>query len=228
MALGMITTNEEEYLKKHLPIISKSFDGLFAVDGYSTDKTVEVLKQFGFKVSSRIWDNNYSNARNAVIDMAEKEKYNSLFMLDADECMFPEDIKSIKKLIEEQAEAIRLPRYEFGPTSEFYNPSLYPDYQGRVFRLGLGYHYRNVVHEALHKGSNKLSINENNGFSTSDTTPIYHYGRCKNANEIALRSLNYDRLSKNLPLLKEIPEGVIVNKDTMYGFVKSFQGKQPV
>jgi len=223
--LGIITGNDEEILKKHLPIISKCFTTKIAVDSSTLDRTNIVLKENGFIVYRREWDYNYSEARNLVIQKAEELGMEAMLMLDSDECMFPKDIEKIRKLLE-QYEAIKLPRYEFGPTKEWYNPTLYPDYQGRAFQLNKGYHYRNKIHEILYRKQEEKSIFEQDGFYPSDETHIYHYGRCKDLNKIWLKYENYRRIQENKKILLEIPKGVVIEE--LKDVINWNNGQQPI
>lgn len=170
---------------------------------------------------------NYADARNAVIKQAEIEGYTHLLFLDADECMFPEDIEKIKLKLEEH-DALMLPRYELGPNPDFYNPTLYPDYQGRAFKLGVGYEYRGPIHEILYKKNEEKCVWENAGFVASDDTHIYHYGRCKAPESIWLRYHNYGRIQQGLEKLDKIPEGTDIDVSPNFKDVVKFEKDKPI
>lgn len=227
IGLGMIVGNDERALVRHLPVISSYFDSRIAVDSYSKDGSINALIKNGFNIFQRKWNNNYAEARNEVIKRAELMGLEGLIMLDADECMFPDDIRKVKKLLEKH-EAIKLPRYEFGPNSEYYNPKLYPDYQGRAFQLNKGYHYRNPLHEILYQGEDRIAVSQKDGFFASTETHIYHYGRCKSPKEIWLKYHNYNLILKGETPITTIPSNINFNVEENFTDVIKFTGEQPI
>ena len=209
LCLGQIIgkIKDEPFWEKSLKVMESCFDGCV------------------IRIQSNVVS--YAEARNKVIAQAENEGYTHLLFLDADECMFPEDIEKIRQRLEEH-EAIMLARYELGPTPEFYNPTLYPDYQGRAFKLGVGYEYRGPIHEILYKKNEAKCVWENAGFVASDDTPIYHYGRCKEPSAIWLRYRNYDRIKQGLEKIYEIPEGEVIDMSPNFKDVVRFEKDQPI
>ena len=206
LALGQILGNvsDEPFWSKNLEKLAPSFDGIV------------------IKVAENC--NSYAEARNEVIKMADS--FSHILFLDADELMFPEDIQKIRIKLE-TTEALMLPRYELGPTPEYYNPTLYPDYQGRAFKIGVGYEYRNPIHEILYKKNEEKCVWENVGFVASDDTPIYHYGRCKDPKKIWLRYHNYERIKQGLDRLTDIPEGVDIDISPNFKDVIKFDKPLP-
>jgi len=227
IGLGMIVGNDERALVRHLPIISSYFDSCIAIDSYSKDGSINALIKNGFNIFQRKWNNNYAEARNEVIKKAEEMGMEGLLMLDADECMFPDDIRKVKKLLEEH-EAIKLPRYEFGPNNEYYNPKIYPDYQGRAFQLNKEYHYRNPLHEILYKGEDIKAVSERDGFFASSETHIFHYGRCKSPKEIWLKYHNYGLILRGEKTITKIPPNINFDVAENFTDVIKFPHKQPV
>jgi len=227
VALGVITHNEEKFLKRHLPILVDSFDGLVVVDHNSTDGTDAVLSQYGAQVHKREWNNNFSDARNETIKKAEDTGFDWLVMLDADECMFPDDIAFLKEYLSSK-EFLILPRIEFVDDNLHYMPSMYPDRQGRVFKLNIGYHFRNPLHEVLFKGKDSVSAFEKGYGIMLPQCPIYHYGRCRPVEEVWLKHHNYDRLIAGKPRLEEFPKGQEVNKTEIWPERVPFFGRQPL
>ena len=209
LCLGQIigSVKEEIFWEKSLIVMDGCFDGGV------------------IRMVSNVVD--YAEARNAVIRQAENEGYTHLLFLDADECMFPEDIQKIKAKLEEH-DALMLPRYELGPTPDFYNPTLYPDYQGRAFKLGVGYEYRGPVHEILYKKNEKKCVWENAGFTESNDTHIFHYGRCKAPESIWLRYHNYGRINEGLDKLDKIPEGTEIDVSPNFKDAVKFEKDKPI
>lgn len=229
-ALGMIFKNEQQMLTRHLWKVSKPFYGSIFLDDNSTDKSVEIIKMGGCQSMFKIIDNQQKNLtfaekRNLIIREAEILGCDSIVMLDADEAMFRKDIKAIIKMLK-TTEAIALPRYEFGWDSNHYDPSLYPDYQGRAFQLNKGYHYQGNLHEVLFKGDSQKSVFEEDGFCKATKETIFHYGRCKTKQEIWERYHRYQQILDGVEVTDEkAPEDVSV--DNLWQNVVEFKGRQP-
>lgn len=205
LTLGMIVKNEEAMLRLTLPIIAKSFDEIIAVDAYSTDKTYEVLERHGALIYHREWDNNYSAARNAVI---ERGTGDFMVMLDADEAMWPADIAALRKLAEDR-NFFSLRRVEFVNDMFHYDPKVAPDYQCRFFRLNHKFHFKGQLHEALFCEGYEQPVCRWPG-ALQSKIPIYHYGQAKPRAQTWLRHENYRRILSGEPLLTEIPSGIIL------------------
>ncbi len=221
VTLGMIVRNDERFLSMTLPLIRDCFDEFVAVDAESSDRTREILKAYGAKVIVRPWNNNYSDARNEVIRNATGDW---MFMLDSDEAMFPEDIEKVRKLME-QAICIRLPRIEFVTDGAHVDETVYPDWQGRVFALGNGFHFRNRVHEILYKDSDGKSAWEMGYFTDAPDCPIYHYGQCRSREEVWLKHHNYRLIQNGLPPLDAVPPNVEIKPCED---LKPFTGDHPL
>jgi len=174
IVLGMITKNEEFMLKRHLPIIAPCFEHFIVIDAESTDKTVEISQGYGAEVFNRPWNNNFGEARTYCVKKAEEKGYDWLFMLDADECMFKEGIEEAKLFMNNKKnEFLVFPRIEFFGDTKHFKYKLFPDTQGRAIRLGLGYYWKNVIHEIVYKVGNPRPISE---YTLVPNAIIFHYG----------------------------------------------------
>ena len=224
LTLGMIVKNEARFLQKILPLFASLFDEIVAVDAESTDETRKILSGFGARVIIRPWTNDYAAARNAVIANAKSEW---MFMLDADEALFPQHIDKIKTHLRmSRSDAvIYLPRIEFVDDFNHYDDRVYPDNQGRIFRLGKGFEYRNPIHESLYREGSTKSEWELNRHVVLDRFPIYHYGQCKPPAETWLRHHNYGLVQRGLPPLAAPPEGFV---PPQRAYRKEFTGDHPL
>ena len=201
IALGIITRNEREILHKTL-LHSLAFQYKFAVDFFSNDLTVELLgKSFGFLVHSQKWEGSFAHARNILIQCAEEAGMDAIVMLDADETMDLKGIAHIHAMLENH-DVVSLPRYEFVKDFNHYDPTLYPDYQTRAFHLHKGFYFTGKLHERLIAPPAITAL-----------SPIYHYGKLKNISVVALKYINYDRVTKGLEPLEQLPVGF--NLDTV-------------
>lgn len=87
LTLAMIVRDEAEMLPAFLERVDGLWDELAVVDTGSTDNTVAILERAGATVQNLEWNNDFSEARNASLAMANGEW---ILILDADEMMSPE------------------------------------------------------------------------------------------------------------------------------------------
>lgn len=200
--LAMIVKNEEPMLRKTLPIMTPLFNEVVVVDTGSTDWTIGLLKSFNAIVHEIPWNNNYSQARNAAIELALGSQSEAIFMFDADEAITASGLLVALDALETNP-AISLPRIEFVFDLEHYNPDLWPDYQCRFFRADASPRFVGAVHEFLTVGS----VHAHEIARKVDVCPIYHYGQTKPLAETVLRHHNYGRIAKGLPPVRELPLG---------------------
>jgi glycosyltransferase involved in cell wall biosynthesis len=80
----VITKNEERHLARCLSSVSDIIDEIVIVDSGSTDNTIDVAKDFGAKIISINWIDDYSYARNIAIESATQPW---IIFLDADETL---------------------------------------------------------------------------------------------------------------------------------------------
>lgn len=89
---AIIGKNEEQSLPRCLASL-KDFDGIYYTDTGSTDRSVELAKKAGAKVSFRKWDHDFSKARNFNLDQIPKDEW--VFIIDCDEFL---EVGAIKKI----------------------------------------------------------------------------------------------------------------------------------
>jgi len=161
----LIVKNEAEMLAKTLPTISKCLDEIVIVDTGSTDQTIEVAKQFGAKVSSFKWINDYSAARNESLRQATGDW---VFWVDADEFLQEADLQKLREIIEASKQtAYILPIYE-SKLGTCEQKSGYD--RVKVFKNHLGYHFIRVINEQVVDQAGKIVSGE------KVSIPIYHWG----------------------------------------------------
>ena len=140
----MIVKNEEELLGDCLQSIRDWVDEIIVVDTGSTDKTVEIAQSFGAKIYHHAWEGDFSKARNQSLSYAT---HDWIFIIDADERIFAEDVAQLKRLLDDsRAEVISLNVYNVyrdNASAVTFLPS------PRLFRRSLGLHYDGIVHNTL-------------------------------------------------------------------------------
>lgn len=82
LSLAMMVKNEEDFLEDALKSAKGWVDEMVVVDTGSTDRTVQIAKDLGAKVSFFEWPNDFSKARNETIKRSSGEW---IAILDADE-----------------------------------------------------------------------------------------------------------------------------------------------
>lgn len=196
LIFGMIVRNEGEMLRLTLPILKDVSIFKFALDTGSTDGTVTLLKEHGFLVGSSSWKSDFSAARNELIEVAKYWGAEGwIVMLDADECIRPEDfVKISMSASEAKCDLMSIPRYNLLNKGTLYDSGSYPDAQTRVVRLASNKRYRLPVHEVIDGPRHVLK-----------DVNIYHYGWEKPPAENWLRSHRYAQISRNEPEIESPP-----------------------
>jgi tetratricopeptide (TPR) repeat protein len=140
----MIVKNEEELLGDCLASIRDWVDEIIVVDTGSTDRTVEIAESYGSKVFHHPWEGDFSKARNQSLSYATGEW---IFIIDADERMYSEDIPELQRLLRNsRVEVISINVYNVYGENESgvtFLPST------RLFRRSLGLRYDGIVHNVL-------------------------------------------------------------------------------
>jgi tetratricopeptide (TPR) repeat protein len=97
LSVVMIVRNEERFLRDCLESVRDAADEIVVVDTGSTDGTVAIAREFGAKVVSHAWDDDFSAARNVSLANATGEW--ALWM-DADEQLAKGEAGLLRHLIE--------------------------------------------------------------------------------------------------------------------------------
>lgn len=142
----VITYNEESNINDCLESL-KWADEIIAVDSNSTDKTVEIAKQFTDNIINS--DNNsYSHKRNLAFESAVSEW---ILWIDADERVtgsLKEEIQNI--IIRPEFEAYKINRKSFFINKFIKHCGWYPDYGLRLFKKSTGIKFNELrVHEKI-------------------------------------------------------------------------------
>jgi glycosyltransferase involved in cell wall biosynthesis len=135
ISVCIITFNEESRIRDCLESV-KWVDEIIVVDSLSTDKTVDICKEYTDRVYQRPWPGNIDQ-KNYIISLAKNEW---VLSLDADERLSIELIEEIKKALSIPSDVIGF----FFSRRSFYlgrwicHGDWYPDYQLRLFKKGHG------------------------------------------------------------------------------------------
>jgi len=140
------TFNEEDYIQDCINSISFA-NQIIIIDSFSTDTTLEIIKNYNCEIIQRKFDN-FSNQKNEAIKLAKSDW---ILFLDADERVTEKlkyEILETINLSKNDAYKIRFPHF-------YMNRFLYHT-ENKVVRLvkNKNIHFEGEVHEKLiHKGS---------------------------------------------------------------------------
>jgi len=115
----MIVKNEESSLPQALNSAKDVVDEMVILDTGSTDKTVEIAKEYGARVYQFEWCNDFSAARNEALKYVQGKW---VLVLDADEVLTDSIVPELKQVIQnDQYLLINLIRQEIGAAQSPYS-----------------------------------------------------------------------------------------------------------
>lgn len=196
----VITLNEEDNINDCLKSL-KWADEIIVVDSSSTDRTVEIAKQYTNNIINT--DNNsYSHKRNLAIDAAGSEW---ILWIDADERVTDSLKEEIKKVINSaEFDAYKINRKSFFINKFIKHCGWFPDYGLRLFKKSNNIRFDDArVHEkVVYNGkSGRLKspllhytdmtfehyIDKMNLYTTSSAMDLYDSGRKASLTDIIFR-----------------------------------------
>ncbi|MDP3298376.1 MAG: glycosyltransferase family 2 protein [Thermodesulfovibrionia bacterium] len=212
LSVAIITHNEEENIREALESV-KWADEIVVVDSFSTDRTVEICREYTDKVYSFEWAG-FSEQKNKAVSMTTNPW---ILVLDADERVtkeLKEEILNVVKnaypspipLPDTSGEEARgrvdgyyLPRKNYFARRWIKHGGWWPDYTLRLFRREKGSFEAREVHESI-------KIIGSTGYLEN---PIEHY-TYKNVDDYLKRMQTYSTLAAK-ELLKKGCKGSILD-----------------
>ncbi len=168
LSLCMIVRDEEQMLPRCLAAAAPAVNEIVVVDTGSTDRTIEIAREFGARVIEHEWTGSFSEARNISFEAATGDW---IVYLDADEVLEPDDVEKLRALTGKTwHEAFYLVETswlgEDGDGASMVNNAL------RVFRNRPSYRFKDRLHEQiLHTLPTYVP-----GRVTHSSVRIAHYG----------------------------------------------------
>ncbi|MBI2878377.1 MAG: glycosyltransferase family 2 protein, partial [Candidatus Rokubacteria bacterium] len=146
LSVAVIALNEEERLRACLESVAWA-DEIVVVDAGSSDKTAEIAREFTDRVLFHPWEG-YAAQKNYAL---AQSRHPWLLSLDADELVSPALHAEIEEVLERDgpADGYQIPRQNIFLGRAVRHGTLYPDYQLRLFRRGLGAFVPTSVHESV-------------------------------------------------------------------------------
>ena len=143
ISLCMMVKDEEKSLPRCLDSVKDYVDEIVIVDTGSTDRTVEIAESYGAKVYHHPWEKNFSKHRNQSISYATGDW---ILIMDADEELDAETVHLLRKIVHEETTSV----ISFNVKSYMGDGAYYTEGNStRLFKNGLGYHYKGYVHNQL-------------------------------------------------------------------------------
>lgn len=201
LSICMIVKNEEKNIARCLESIKEIADEIIIVDTGSSDKTIDICKNYNVKLINYEWNNDFSEARNVSLQHATKDY---ILFLDADEEIPREELNKITKLLSktnlEQGYFLRLVNIINGINMGEYTVF-------RLFKNDSNYRFKGKIHEQI---ANEIQqLNGKNCTGTLDIK-ILHYGYDSKHTDI---NKKYER---NISILKSYDDK---EKDAYYFYV---------
>jgi glycosyltransferase involved in cell wall biosynthesis len=146
LSVTIIAWNEEERLRACLESVAWA-EEILVIDAESTDKTVQVAREFTDKIWVRPWPG-FAEQKNFALDQATGEW---VLSLDADERVTPELRERIGRIVRANGpgDGYSIPRKNIFWGAWVRHGGLYPDYQLRLFRRAAGRFVDSAVHESV-------------------------------------------------------------------------------
>lgn len=196
LSVAIITYNEEENIKDCLESV-KWADEIVVVDSFSTDRTVEICRQYTDKIFQNEWEG-FSNQKNYAIRLTANPW---VLVIDADERVSEALRKEIKDILAKgnACDGYFVPRKSYFMGRWIRHAGWYPDYSIRLFRKDKGRFEPREVHESL-RIDGKTGRLEN---------PLTHY-TYRSISEFIDRTNRYSTLAAR-EMVKEGRRAGIVN-----------------
>ncbi|MCF6156984.1 MAG: glycosyltransferase family 2 protein [wastewater metagenome] len=130
LSVTIITFNEEKNILDALESV-KWADEIVVIDSGSSDKTVDICKEYTEKIFYNPWPGHIAQKNFAV----DKTTYSWILSIDADERVTPELARKMKETLEcPKADAYAIQRHVFFLGKWINHSGWYPDYKVRLFR----------------------------------------------------------------------------------------------
>ncbi|HEY1716973.1 MAG TPA: glycosyltransferase [Verrucomicrobiae bacterium] len=188
LSVCLIVKNEEKFLAQCLKSVRAVAQQIIVVDTGSTDRTLEIAKEFGAEIYSHAWNDDFSAARNAALEHATGDW---ILILDADEELPEADHEKLRADMKNpDVIAYRLPLVNRGQEAE--GKSFVP----RLFRNAPGVYYFGRIHEQVFPSL--LARGKSWGLPTRfGSAQLSHHGYTKEM----VRDRN--KIERNLKLLRQ-------------------------
>ena len=159
LSVTIITLNEEKRIRDALESV-KWADEIIVVDSGSTDKTVDICKEYTDKVFFNPWPGHVAQ-KNVAVD---KASHLWILSIDADERITPKLAGEIQKVLHNpKADAYKMPRHVYYLGQWINHSGWYPDNKVRLFRKDKARWGGTNPHDTVVANGNVGYLNGDNG-----------------------------------------------------------------
>jgi len=145
ISVTIITLNEEKNIRACLESV-KWADEILVSDSGSSDRTVEICKEYGARVFNDRWEG-FGRQKNLI---AERARNNWILNIDADERISPQLHEEIESVLSEgDFDGYNIPRKNFFGDKWIRHCGWHPDCNLRLYRKDKGKFNERDVHEAV-------------------------------------------------------------------------------
>jgi len=146
ITLAMIVKNEEEVLARCLYSVKDLVDEIIIVDTGSTDKTIEIARNFTDKIFNFEWINDFSAARNYAFSLATKEY---IMWLDADDILHSDQHEKFKRLKRELSPEVDIVMLRYLTVIDEDGKPVESLFRERILKREKNYQWVEPVHEQI-------------------------------------------------------------------------------
>lgn len=195
ISLCMIVKDEAQNIRRCLESVQGVVDEIIVVDTGSTDETCQIAGALGARVHSFPWNENFSDARNASLELATGDW---ILFLDADEELARESREALRRLTSDDSVEGYFVKIVNYLGNEGWIETC-PDLVFRLFRNRREYRFRGAIHEQI--ANVILEKNSRAAYRIAEEMVIIHYGYLD-------RQINdKDKKNRNLKIIqKELGE----------------------
>ncbi|MHB8076895.1 glycosyltransferase [Desulfosporosinus fructosivorans] len=170
ISLCMIVKNEDQTISRCLNSVFSVINEIIVVDTGSTDSTCDIARQYGAIIHHFPWNDNFSDARNASLELAQGDW---ILFLDADEELSPDSQETLLRLIENE----NIEGYFVKIMNHLGKEGwieIVPDLVFRLFRNKEEYRFRGAIHEQI--ADVILEKNSKARYQVAEDLLIIHHG----------------------------------------------------
>lgn len=169
LSLCIIVKNEEIALPQCLNSVKDVVEEMVVLDTGSSDRTVEIARQFGAKVQRFTWCNDFSAARNEALKYVTGDW---VLVLDADEILVPEILPDLQQIVDsDRFLVVNLLRQEVGAIQSPYS------LVSRLFRRHRDIYFTRPYHAIIDDSVTEILCREPHWqIASLDMVAVLHYG----------------------------------------------------
>lgn len=206
ISLCMIVKNEGQTLSRCLNSVFGMVDEIIVVDTGSTDSTCNLAQQYGAIIHHFPWNDNFSDARNASLELAQGDW---ILFLDADEELSLGSQEILSHLIENEKIDGYFVKIMNHLGKEGWIETV-PDLVFRLFRNKKEYRFRGAIHEQI--ADVILEKNSQARYQVAEDLEIIHHGYLDEIIE------EKDKKYRNLKLIEKELESSPTNRLLQYHY----------